>query len=50
MSNVSLIGKQHHHLEAPSANQETPVELRGEHGERVYISQRRWPIVFGGFL
>ena len=32
MSNVSFIGKQHHHLEAPSASQEAPVQPRGEGG------------------
>lgn len=32
MSNVGLLGKQHHHLEALSANQEAPVLLRGAGG------------------
>lgn len=30
MSNVDLLRKQHHHLEALSANQEAPVQSRGE--------------------
>lgn len=35
MSNVGLLGKQHHHLEALSANQEAPVQLRG--GGKVHV-------------
>lgn len=34
MSNVGFIGKRHHHLKAPSASQEAPVQPRGEGGGR----------------
>lgn len=47
MSNVGPLRKQHHHLEALSANQEAPVQPRGEGG---HMSQRRRPIVFWCFL
>lgn len=47
MSNVGLLGKQHHHLEALSANQEAPAQLRG--GGKVHVSAKGDLLCLGAF-